>query len=329
MVPAPRPIDGVLPARPRKTPLSGGGLRLAAPAKLNLTLHVGPIRGDGFHPVRSIVAKVTLYDDVLLRPRFDGRIALRCTGADCGPAEGNLAVRAARLLAEATGAEPGAADIELSKSIPPGAGLGGGSSDAAAVLEGLAELWDIALPPERLAELAGRLGSDVPLFLGPPAASVSGRGERVEAARVHPFTAVVHLPPIVCPTAEVYAAFDRLWQNREGGVRHGPPGAHAGVEKGDRHLRCASEPVPFFGEPPSTWRGELRNDLAAAAFVVSDELRRTHAALAEAAGLPVSVTGSGSGLFILCDDAEEARAVLGRLPADLPGRTVLVGLNPF
>ena len=205
-------------------------------------------------------------------------------------------------------------DIELSKSIPPGAGLGGGSSDAAAVLEGLIELWDIALPPERLAELAGRLGSDVPLFLGPPAASVSGRGERFEVARVHPFTAVLHLPPIVCPTAEVYAAFDRLWQNRE---------------KGDRHLRCASEPVPFFGEPPSVWRGEIRNDLATAAFAVSEELRRTHALLAEATGLPVSVTGSGSGLFILCDDAEEARAVVGRLPPDLPGRTVLVGMNPF
>ncbi|HUS92605.1 MAG TPA: 4-(cytidine 5'-diphospho)-2-C-methyl-D-erythritol kinase [Phycisphaerae bacterium] len=301
-------IPELLPPRERFEELHGGALHVAAPAKINLDLRVGPRREDGYHGLDSIVAKVTLYDLVLLRPREDGRIAFRCDGADCGPDESNLALRAARLLAEAAGDVPGA-DLSLTKAIPPGKGLGGGSSDAAAVLDGLNELWSLGFPAERLAGLAARLGSDVPLFLGPPAARMTGRGERIEPANVHPFVAVLHLPGVACSTAEVYRRFDQL-----------PP-----PDAGPR-LPALED---LAGSPPAAWRSALRNDLAAPALAVSGELRRVHELLREAVGLPVGLTGSGSGLFVLCDDQAEARTVVGRIPPGLGGRTVLVGPNPW
>jgi 4-diphosphocytidyl-2-C-methyl-D-erythritol kinase len=298
----------VLPARPRRTPLDGGALRLAAPAKLNLDLRVGPRRDDGYHPLDSLVAKVTLYDDVVLRPRKDGRIAFRCEGADCGPDENNLALRAARLLA-GEAAATGGADILLAKSIPPGRGLGGGSSDAAAVLEGLNELWGLALATRELSQFAADLGSDVPLFLGPRASRMTGRGEVLQPVALCCFVALLHMPELTASSAEVYARFDRL------------PGADRPIPR-----RTALPPETL---PPSRWRNELRNDLTPAAVALNDDLARTMATLTDVLDTNVSMTGSGSALFVLCDDADEAAELLARLPADLPGRTVLVRDNPW
>ncbi len=280
-----------------------GILRVAAPAKINLDLYVGPRRADGYHPVDSVVAKVTLYDDLLLRGRLDGEITLRVDGADGGPVEQNLALRAARRLAEETDT-PFGADIHLTKAIPPGRGLGGGSSDAAASLAGLARLWRVELPAGRLAELAAELGSDVPLFLGTPAARITGRGERLQPVAVHPFVAVLHLPDITCSTPEVYRRFDDL-----------PPSGHVAD---DRDLRTMGR------RPPSRWRRGLRNDLTAAACAAGDEFRRLFEQLTDCVGEDLAVTGSGSALFVLCDDEDEAAEMMRRLPDGLPGRTVLV-----
>jgi 4-diphosphocytidyl-2-C-methyl-D-erythritol kinase len=327
--PRPDALD-ILPTRPPRQAMGDGGLRLAAPAKINLDLYVGPRRPDGYHPLDSLVAKVALYDEIILHPRPDGRIAFRCDGAECGSDDKNLALRAARLLAEHarphggdhSGVAPreAGADIVLTKSIPPGKGLGGGSSDAAAVLAGLNELWALHLPAARLAELAAALGSDVPLFLGPPVARMTGRGERLASAAVHEFLAVLHMPPAVCPTAQVYRCFDELAGQRPGPADL-PPGGPFAAPPRDLHALLHS--------PPGAWRGSLRNDLAVPAFYVSPDLRRTHEAMLSALGRPVSVTGSGSGLFVLCDDPAEAAEVLRRLPAALPGRTVCVRPNPW
>ena len=312
----------VLAARPQRVAQADGSLRLAAPAKINLDLHVGRARADGFHDVDSAVAKVTLYDDIVLRPRDDGRLVFRCDGADCGPEAGNLAMRAADLLAaEAAAARPAdadddasrppalGADIALMKYIPPGKGLGGGSSDAASVLLGLDELWGLGLGAERLADLAGRLGSDVPLFLGPRTARMTGRGERLQPLRVRPFVAVLHMPEIPCPTGAVYRQFDEL------------PGRPAELVPPDR--------AAMGGGPPSTWRKALRNDLAPAAFALHPELRATAERIAHAVVRPVAMTGSGSSLFVLCDDPGEAAEVIRLMPDDLPGRTVVVAANPW
>ncbi|MCE5280104.1 MAG: 4-(cytidine 5'-diphospho)-2-C-methyl-D-erythritol kinase [Planctomycetaceae bacterium] len=268
--------------------LSGGGLRVWAPAKINLNLLVGPRRDDGFHGVDSIVAKVTLFDRVELQARGDREVVLRCDGFDCGAAEANLAVRAARRLMQH--AQCGGVDISLAKSIPPGMGLGGGSSDAAAVLAGMTRLLKLDVTADRLAELGAALGCDVPLFLGPPAQRMTGRGEVLEPVALADFAAVLVLPQFGCPTAAVYAAFDRRPQ---------PMG---------RPL-----PPELLRDSPSRWRGRLENQLTAAAQDVCPPLSELLGKLASLVEAPVCMTGSGSAMFVLCDSAAEAARVAAAL----------------
>ncbi|MBS3734668.1 MAG: 4-(cytidine 5'-diphospho)-2-C-methyl-D-erythritol kinase [Phycisphaerae bacterium] len=296
----------VLPARRRMETPADGAMRLHAPAKINLDLHVAPRGADGFHPIDSLVAKVTLYDEIALTPRDDGRMTLAVDGADCGPDERNLAYRAAaRLQARADAA--GGADIRLTKRIPPGSGLGGGSSDAAAVLEGLNALWTLGLSRAALAELGSALGSDVPLFLGGPASRITGRGERVEPIALGEFLVILILPSLQCATGEVYRAFDDA----------------------PRATTRAVAPATLAETRPSQWRGTLSNDLAPAAEGVCPELERLRTALSARVGRPVHVSGSGAALFVLCDDANEARTVLDALPDDIAARSRLVRRNPW
>jgi len=284
--------------------LGADHLLLAAPAKINLNLLVGPRRSDGYHPLDSYVSKITLYDLIDLRRRRDGAIVFSCRGADCGDDEANLALRAARALAEGRGV-PGV-DIALRKSIPVGSGLGGASSDAAAVLRGLNVLWELALPAEALSELAGRLGSDVPLFLGPPASRITGRGERIQPVPVHPFLAVIYLPAVACSTGVVYAAYDREQITV------------------DQQLDAA-----LLQQPPSVWRDQLRNQLAPAAFRTCPQLAEIWQALSRSVPQPVCLTGSGSGLFVLCDEPAEAEAVLAGGGRNLVARRIVVQQNPW
>ena len=295
----------ILPAEPAMRPLEDRGLLLHAPAKINLNLLVS-VRGEGgFHPVDSMVAKVTLYDHLELRPRSDGRVVLTCGGVDCGPPDQNLVMRAAQLMAE--GRDVCGADIKLTKLIPPCAGLGGGSSDAAATLRGLNEVWGLELAEASLASMAAELGSDAPLFLGPPAARLTGRGECVERLEMGEFAAVIVMGGLVCPTAEVYGAYDRL------GVR--------ASEQLDADLLA--------GGGPSLWRGRLHNDLTEAAEHVCPELSLLRSRVQEAVDAPVHMTGSGSAIFILCDDVAEARGIVRRLDEDLRNMCVIAGRNPW
>ena len=285
------------------TVMEDGSICLAAPAKINLNLLVGPRRGDGYHPIDSFVARVSLYDRVLLR-RGDDQIRFTCRGANCGPDEGNLALRAAKLL---RGRSPGrGADIELSKNIPVGGGLGGGSSDAAAVLEGLSELWELGLSSGELADLGASLGSDVPLFFGQPSARITGRGEHVAPVAVHPFWAVLCVPDVSCTSAEVYASFD------------------AEAENMGEQLDPA-----ILGQRPSVWRGALRNQLTAAAERLHSALSDIRRSLSARAGIPACLTGSGSAMFILCDSREEAEDVRGRMEDQWRHRCFVVGCNPW
>ena len=156
-------------------------MRVRAHAKINWTLEVLGKRPDGYHDLRSIVLPVALHDVIDLEPA-DG-ITCKTEGLDV-PQEKNLAYRAALALREATGCAQGVR-ISIEKHIPSGAGLGGGSSDAAAVLNALNVLWNLNLPCERLCEIAAGIGSDIPaLVMGGPVL-MEGRGEivhRIDAA---------------------------------------------------------------------------------------------------------------------------------------------------
>lgn len=182
-------------------------ITLTAPAKLNLVLRVGPPRPDGFHPVATLmVALDGLADEVVLE-RADTR-ELVCPGAPGGP--DNLAWQAAELLERYCG-HPLPARITITKHIPMQAGLGGGSSDAAAVLNGLDRLYGLATPTAARERLAARLGSDVPFFIRGGTQWATGRGEELT---VRPLPgdlwAVVCGPVASLSTAAVYTAFDAL-----------------------------------------------------------------------------------------------------------------------
>jgi 4-diphosphocytidyl-2-C-methyl-D-erythritol kinase len=303
------PTEVLLPPVRPLGKLHGGKLVAAAPAKINLNLLVAPRRADGYHDLDSIVVKVSLCDVLTLRAREDGEIGLTCEGADCGPREENLAYRAAALMRERHERGKLGVEIHLLKRIPPGQGLGGGSSDAATMLAAAGVLWRCGFSHEVFHEMAAKLGSDVPLFLGPAAARMTGRGAKLRPTVVHPFLAVLHMPPLMCPTKAVYAAFDAA---------------------GKTEMGVQLDAAELAGQPPSVWRGRLVNQLAEAAMTVCPPLREVHRTLQDAVAQPVCVTGSGSAMFVLCDDYAEAQQV-GRAIDDLhlPGTTLTVAPNPW
>ena len=168
-------------------------LTIAAPAKINIVLEVLGKRDDGFHEIRSIVRTIGLYDSMSLETAGD--ISLNCSEPALQTPD-NLVLRAANLLKQHSRYKGGAA-IALNKRIPWSAGLGGGSSDAAATLSGLNRLWNLQLQPSELLELAAQLGSDVPLFIHQGTVLITGRGEKITPlpAASSPRWFVLLLPP--------------------------------------------------------------------------------------------------------------------------------------
>ncbi|NLC12200.1 MAG: 4-(cytidine 5'-diphospho)-2-C-methyl-D-erythritol kinase [Firmicutes bacterium] len=178
-------------------------IKIKARAKINLTMDVLGKRSDGFHEVESVMQAVSLSDEISLELLPGGRLEFYCSDPLLNNKD-NLAYRAAALLGDVY---PGkGARISLEKKIPMAAGLGGGSSDAAAVLKGLNLLWGLELPGEKLLELAALLGSDVPFCLWGKTALAEGRGERLKfLPRAPHFYVLLAVPPdLAIPTASVY-----------------------------------------------------------------------------------------------------------------------------
>jgi 4-diphosphocytidyl-2-C-methyl-D-erythritol kinase len=181
-------------------------LTLKAPAKINWFLKVLGLRDDGFHEIRSLIQKVTLYDRLTFKPADTLSIA---TDTQI-PLEDNLIYKAAVLLQKKCGIDAGAV-IGLDKNIPMGAGLGGGSSDAAAALLGLNELWALGLATEELLSLAEQLGSDVPFFLYGPISFISGRGENITPRNALKTTSILLVKPSFdISTAWAYKKFSHM-----------------------------------------------------------------------------------------------------------------------
>lgn len=266
-------------------------VELVAPAKVNLSLRVLGRRADGYHEVETLLQAVDFGDDVTLE-LGGSDVALEVDGPDLGPHEDNLAVRAAVAYRTATGLADGVR-ITLCKRVPAGAGLGGGSSDAAAVLSGLAALT-ADREAARLLELAAGLGSDVPFFLGgSPLALARGRGERLTTLEPLPEAdLVLVLPPVHVGTAEAYRALAA------------PPLAAPGVER------------PF--RTPGGWddvAARAYNEFEAGVAARHPEVARSLEALSGAGARLALLTGSGAACFGLFESrarATEAADAIGR-----------------
>jgi len=272
-------------------------IRVTAPAKINLYLHVTGRRPDGFHLLDSLVAFAGIGDTVAVRPAsrldlvIDGPLADRLPKGNQ-----NLVLAAARLLAKVTGTGDGAA-IQLTKRLPVAAGLGGGSADAAAALKALAALWGLAEAGAVLGAIAETLGADVPVCLVGCTSFVGGIGERITPAPVLPRAwLVLANPGVALATPRVFAA-------RTG-----------------RFAKAAR-----FTEPPAAAGGlaavlALRsNGLTEAAVSLAPAVDETLAALAaEPAALLTRMSCSGTTCFALFAEAAEAEAAAARLTTAHP-----------
>jgi 4-diphosphocytidyl-2-C-methyl-D-erythritol kinase len=179
-------------------------IELLAPAKINLTLMVKGRRDDGFHEIESLMVPISVFDRIAIAHKEEGDLEFACDDPTVPADEGNLVVRAARLFCESCGLQP-QLRIALSKQIPHGAGLGGGSSDAATTLLGLNALFQADLTREALARMAADLGSDIPFFIYQSAAVIRGRGEVVEPTKFeHRLPLLLIKPPFGVPTPWAY-----------------------------------------------------------------------------------------------------------------------------
>lgn len=304
------------------------GLRALARAKLTLSLRVLGRRDDGFHDLEAFtISLAEPHDVVTLRVRDAFGVALSMSGRAATGLPGgtdNLAVRAARALLEEP-ADPAALgpfaaaglELILHKTIPAGAGLGGGSADAAAVLVGGNRLLDLGFAPERLAALGARLGSDVPFCLTGGAAWMHGRGEELTPLDpVERFSLVVAVPPFGLSTPAVYRAWDELGgpQATRGCpippelARLGPDGARSSAAPGSAGMAAAASPD-----------SRLMNDLEPAAEAVEPRLAPYRRALEDLAGYPALLAGSGSAYAIPVPNGDAAIRLADEIPARLGG----------
>lgn len=258
-------------------------LNLLAPAKINLCLHILGRRENGYHNLAMLMEKVSLYDQIGLEKIPEG-IELIDSGLGFPP-EKNLAYRAAKSLHEVSASSCGVR-IRLSKNIPMGGGLGGGSSDAATVLKGLNQLWGLDWPVERLAEIGVKLGADVPFFLYEGPALVEGIGDKVMPQRKLPKLWIILLNPgISVETAWAY----RQWDDQRLTQQNHSVSVHA--------LRSFSEGGPrSFKELVAI----LHNDFEEIVFAKFPEIKAAKENLLKAGAAGALMSGSGataSGLF--------------------------------
>lgn len=263
-----------------------------APAKINLTLHVTGRRNDGYHLLDSLVVFADFGDRITLRPATVSR--LRVTG----PMAAGVPVDASNLVLKAAALIGVTADITLEKHLPAAAGIGGGSSDAAATLRALAEMAGVAAPRDVLS-----LGADVPVCLMRGAARMRGIGEDVTPlAGVPPLYAVLVNPGVAVATPVIFAGLT---------TRDNP---------------AMSEPLPTWPETSDfmAWLATQRNDLQAPAIAKEPIIAEVLATLLDTPGCQLArMSGSGATCFGLYDSAERASAAAGRLAQDRSGWWVM------
>jgi 4-diphosphocytidyl-2-C-methyl-D-erythritol kinase len=279
------------------SPAAGGAF--LARAKINLFLHVGARREDGFHPLQSL-AVFTEAGDALTAAAGQG-LTLSVTGPFAGALQGeidNLVLKAARALAADTGRAP-AAELTLTKNLPVASGIGGGSADAAAALRALSALWQLPIDETRLAAIAASLGSDVPVCLANVPSFMAGRGEIVTPVESFPRISLLLVNPgVAVPTRDVFAAL----QTRSGVEMTLPRG----------RFRDCADLLRFL----DATRNDLETPARALQPVIGDALN----ALAALPGALFSrMSGSGATCFALFPDDESCVRAAALLRAKNPG----------
>ncbi|MCX6134099.1 MAG: 4-(cytidine 5'-diphospho)-2-C-methyl-D-erythritol kinase [Ignavibacteriales bacterium] len=266
-------------------------MKVRAYAKINLGLHVLGKRSDGYHSIETVFRLIDLYDDLEMVQNDQG-IQFSSNRPELSDDNTNLCVRAAHVLRDLTGCHTGV-EMKLTKRIPIGAGLGGGSADAAATLRGLTKLWSLDISPDELQTIGETLGSDVPFFFTGQTAFATGRGEILESFVLPlPYTILVATPPIHVSTAWAYSSL-RLAENRK-------------RPKLKELLSGNTRDIP-------TLRRELSNDFEATIFERHPEIAKLKEAFMSGGADIALMSGSGSSVFGLFSAAETARGLASDL----------------
>lgn len=263
---------------------------LSAAAKVNLALEILNRRPDGYHEIATVMHAIDLSDRLVLEDA--DTIEVRTSAAGVPTDERNLAYRAAAALRQAAGISRGAR-ITLDKRIPVAAGLGGGSTDAAATLLGLNRLWGLRWPAARLSDLAVGLGMDVPFFLRGGAALATGRGERLAPLGSMSLGLVLINPKFAVSTAEMYGRVT--------------PAAYTD----GAHARDAARALRTHG--PARVAASLYNGLEPAARAAYPQIGQMQAALVAAGALGAAMSGSGPTVFGVARSWEQARQIRARV----------------
>ena len=265
-------------------------LTLSAAAKVNLALEILGKRPDGYHELATVFQAVDLADRLVLEEADE--LTMTTTSGELSVDSNNLALRAAAALRDAAKVDRGVR-LHLDKRIPVAAGLGGGSTDAAAVLLGLNRLWNLRWPRRHLADLATSLGMDVPYFLGGGAVVGTGRGEELSKAAGMPLALVLVNPGRPLSTAAVYGRVTPAMYSK-GGMT-------------ERMVEALQS------RKPAKVAASLYNGLESAAAGVCPELSRMKAALQAAGALGTLMSGSGPTVFGVARSFEQARQIRARL----------------
>ena len=286
-------------------------VRVTAPAKVNLHLEVLGLRSDGFHELAMVMQSIDLSDELCCENTADGTLSLSCDVPDLSCGDDNLILRAARLLRERSGFNELGAKIHLSKRIPIGAGLAGGSSDGAAALVALNHLWGLGFEVSQIERLAADLGSDMPFCVSGGTQLCFGRGEQLEP--LQPLEAQLGLVLVKDPRVSVSTPWAYGECRRQRGDHY--LNDEASFEQRRQLLRDASWLSPIGGEAPP-----LRNDLQE---VVAPQTPSVQMALECLQALPgqlqSAMSGSGPSCFALFPDRIGADRALQHLEAELQG----------
>ncbi len=288
---------------------------VSAPAKINLSLGVGPVREDGFHALATVYQAIGLYDEITVRPAAATSLSVVGEGVDVSdvPTDAsNLAWRAAELLAARHGMDEGV-EMVILKRIPTAGGMAGGSTDAAGALVACDALWETNTPREELMAIAAELGSDVPFCLVGGTAIGTGRGEVVMPAMSRgSYWWVVALPEDGLSTPAVYREFDRLHETHVVGEPEIPTELMAALRSGD---------VASLGQA-------LSNDLQPAAFSLRPELEALVAHGLEGSARGALVSGSGPTCLFLAENHQHATQLCDWLADAAPGVLLAPGPVP-